>query len=148
MAYAFFQISARASPEAAEPLNHVLRTRRVVHVTRQWCDAGSESFWAFCVEYTDAVEPDGATTRIDYREVLPPPQFELFVRLRSLRKTLAEREKQPVFAIFTNAQLAEFVQRGCRSLEEIRAIPGVGESRVAKYGAEVLAILKGEGGGT
>jgi len=88
------------------------------------------------------------TTKVDYKETLPPEQFEVFARLRTLRKSLAEREGQPVFAIFTNAQLAEISQRGCRTLAEIKAIPGIGESRVAKYGAEVLAALgTAEGGG-
>ncbi len=78
--------------------------------------------------------------------MLPPEQFEAFARLRNLRKTLAEREGQPVFAIFTNAQLAAIVQRGCRSREDLREVDGIGEARAAKYGDEVLAALQPPGG--
>jgi superfamily II DNA helicase RecQ len=151
MPFAFFQLPTDASPEVAAPLNAFLRSHRVVRVTRQWCEAGQESSWAFCVEYLDGPPPaggafPGATAKIDYREVLPAEQFEVFARLRTLRKTLSEREGQPVFAIFTNAQLAEIVQRGCQTLEDLKAIAGIGEARVAKYGAEVLATLQPTGG--
>jgi superfamily II DNA helicase RecQ len=131
----------------AAPLNAFLRAHRIVRVTRQWCEAGKESTWAFCVEYVEgAGSPNAVTAKVDYKEVLPPEQFEVFARLRALRKTLSEREGQPVFAIFTNAQLAEIVQRGCQTLEDLKAIAGIGEARVAKYGAEVLAVLqKAEG---
>jgi superfamily II DNA helicase RecQ len=152
MAFAFFQLPTDASPEVAAPLNAFLRAHRVVRVTRQWCEAGKESSWAFCVEYVDGTAlggtafPGGVTAKVDYKEVLPPEQFEVFARLRTLRKTLSEREGQPVFAIFTNAQLAEIVQRGCQTLDDLKAIAGIGEARVAKYGAEVLAVLQKTGG--
>lgn len=150
MAFAFFQIPTDASPEVAAPLNAFLQTHRIVRVTREWCAAGRESFWAFCVEYVTGTAysggAGGVTAKVDYREVLPPEQFEVFARLRTLRKTLSEREGQPVFAIFTNAQLAEIVQRGCRTLEDLKAIAGIGEARAAKYGTEVLATLQPAGG--
>lgn len=143
MAYAFFEIPTDASAEVAAPLNAFLRTHRVVRVTRQWREAGKESAWAFCVEYADGpVATAPVTTKVDYKEVLPPEQFEVFARLRTLRKTLSEREGQPVFAVFTNAQLAEIAQRGCQTLEELKEIAGIGEARVAKYGAEVLAAVQ------
>lgn len=151
MAYAFFHVPTDASPQVAAPLNAFLGTRRIVRVTREWCGAGKEGGWAFCIEYLEgaaSAAAESATTKVDYKETLPPEQFEVFARLRTLRKNLAEREGQPVFAIFTNAQLADISQRGCRTLADIKAIPGIGESRVAKYGAEVLAVLGVvEGGG-
>jgi superfamily II DNA helicase RecQ len=148
MPYAFFQIPPDAGPEVAAPLNGFLRANRIVRVTRQWCEAGKDSTWAFCVEYVDGgVGPGQVTAKVDYREVLPPEQFAVFARLRTLRKTLSEREGQPVFAIFTNAQLAEIAKRGCGTLEDLKAIAGIGEARVSKYGAEVLAAIKRTDGG-
>lgn len=149
MAFAFFQVPTDAGAELARPLNAFLATHQIVRVTRQWCEAGRESAWAFCVEYLQGPGSGfglAATAKVDYREVLPPEQFEVFARLRTLRKTLSEREGQPVFAIFTNAQLAEMAQRGCQTVEELKAIPGIGEARAAKYGTEVLAILQAPGG--
>jgi superfamily II DNA helicase RecQ len=148
MAFAFFELPPDASPALAGELNQFLRTHKVVRLTREWKEAGKESMWAFCVEYTEGSVPagnggGGGMAKVDYKEVLPPEQFEVFARLRVLRKTLAERDGQPVFAIFTNAQLAEIVQRGCKSQSELKSIAGIGDARIAKYGAEVLATLAG-----
>lgn len=150
MPFAFFQIPADASFELAAPLNAFLRRHRVVRVNREWSATGQGSHWAFCVEYLDGPATAGTDTpmaKVDYKELLPPEQFEVFARLRSLRKTLSERDGQPVFAIFTNAQLAEIAQRGCQTLAELKTIAGIGEARITKYGAEVLSALAASGGG-
>ena len=150
MPFAFFQIPADASPELAAPLNAFLRSHRVVRVSREWSATGQGSTWVFCVEYLDGPAPAGADvlmSKVDYKEILPPEIFEIFSRLRNLRKTISERDGQPVFAIFTNAQLAEIAQRGCQTLAELKTIAGIGEARIAKYGAEVLSALAASGGG-
>ena len=148
MAFAFFQLPANAGPELAAPLNSFLGTHRVVRVTREWCPAGTDSYWAFCVEYMEGAPAAGTvTTKVDYKAVLPPEQFEVFARLRTLRKALAEREGQPVFAVFSNQQLADIVRRDCRTLDDLKGVPGIGESRVEKYGTEVLAVLQENGTG-
>lgn len=144
MPFAFFSIPAAARPEVAAELNAFLRSHRVLRVTQQWHER--EGAWAFNVEYVDGAVSSTSSPlgdKVDYKETLPPEQFEVFARLRTLRKTIAEREGTPVFAVFSNAQLAEIVQRGCQSAADLRAISGVGEARVAKYGAEVLEALKG-----
>jgi superfamily II DNA helicase RecQ len=148
MAYAFFHLSTDATADGAAALNTFLRTQRIVKVTRQWCEAGRDSGWAFCIEYLEGgvagAANENATAKVDYKTVLPPEQFEIFARLRALRKSLAEKEGQPVFAIFTNAQLAEISQKGCKTLSDLKEISGIGEARVAKCGSEVLAeLMKG-----
>ena len=144
MAFAFFHLPADAGEAVAASLNRFLRTHQVVRVSREWCPAPPPGGWAFCLEYAESPAPvgAGANAKVDYRDLLPPEQFAIFARLRTLRKTLAEREGQPVFAIFTNAHLAEMAQRGCQNLAELQAIPGIGEARLAKYGAEVLDVLQ------
>lgn len=143
---AFFKMPPDASADVAGSLNDFLRSHKVMTVTRQWMEAGEASGWAFCVEYVEggaALKTNGqATAKVDYREVLPAEQFEVFARLRSLRKTLSERDGIPLFAIFTNEQLAEIARRGCGTLAELREITGLGEARVGKYGADVLALLQ------
>lgn len=150
MPYAFFQISAHASPETAAPLNVFLRTQRIVRVTRQWCEAGTESAWAFCIEYAEKasdIQNMATTTKVDYKEVLSPEDFEVFARLRTLRKQLSEEDGVPLFALFTNAQLAEISKRRMQTLAELKKISGIGDAKIAKYGEKVLAVVK-EGGVT
>ncbi|MCX6875896.1 MAG: HRDC domain-containing protein [Verrucomicrobia bacterium] len=143
MPYAFFSIPANARPDVAGDLNLFLRSHRILRVTQQWHER--EGAWAFSIEYADGAAGGSGTTvadKVDYKEVLSPELFEVFARLRSLRKEIAEREGTPVFAVFTNAQLAEIVRRGCQTAADMKAIAGIGETRVAKYGAAVLAMLQ------
>ena len=142
MAYAFFKLPCDGG---ADELNQFLRAHRVMTVTKQWVEAGAESFWAFCVEYRDG-EAAGAggfkpMGKIDYREVLPPAQFEVFAKLRDVRKALAEKEGLPVFAVFTNEQLAEIVRRPCTTAAQLKEIQGLGDARVEKYGPAVLTVM-------
>ena len=72
----------------------------------------------------------------------------MFSQLRQLRKELAEREGVPVYAVFTNEQMAAMVTGRVASVAGMKKIEGIGEGRIEKYGAAVLALLKTPGGGT
>lgn len=148
MPYAFFRVPAAPEPGAVDELNRFLRGHSVLAVQREWVSAGDGSFWAFCVQYADAgqgiVPRSGGTSaspKIDYKEILSEPEFKRYVMLRELRKALAEREGVPVFAVFTNEQLAGIAKSLPKSASDLKKIPGLGEARVAKHGTEVLAAL-------
>jgi superfamily II DNA helicase RecQ len=153
LAYAFFKIPCGPEPGAAQVLNDFLKSHSVLAVEKQWVTAGDASFWAFCVQYQETGVPQGGRpgggggAKVDYKEVLTDEQFRLFVKLREVRKQLAEREGMPVFAVFTNEQLAEMVKKSVRTAEELRGIPGVGEARVEKYGREILALMNSDAPG-
>jgi superfamily II DNA helicase RecQ len=66
----------------------------------------------------------------------------VFARIRTLRKELAEGEGVPPYALFTNEQLAEMVQRRVQTAAALREIAGVGEARVEKYGQPLLRLLR------
>ena len=83
----------------------------------------------------------GAQGKIDYREQLSAAEFAVFSRLRDERKKWAEVEGVPVYAVFTNAQLAEMVKRRVRSAGELGKIEGLGPARMEKYGARLVALL-------
>ncbi|UCG59680.1 MAG: HRDC domain-containing protein [Phycisphaerales bacterium] len=111
--------------------------------------AGSNSFWTFCVDYLEhgsGGRDNGAGRRrgkVDYKEILEPDEFALFARLRDLRKELAQSEAVPVYAIFTNEQLAHIVQQRASSRESLRAISGLGDARIDKYGEQVVEVTRG-----
>ena len=81
---------------------------------------------------------------VDYKEVLSPEDFVIFARLRETRKELAKTEQVPAYAIFTNEQLAEMAKIRPVSKNGLSKIVGVGESRIQKYGAQFLQILREE----
>jgi superfamily II DNA helicase RecQ len=46
-----------------------------------------------------------------------------------------------VFALFSNEQLAQMVQRRCSSKADLISIEGIGEAKVDKYSEKLLATL-------
>lgn len=149
MKYYFTRVPVIDGEAAAAALNQFLGAHRVVDVQRDFVADGARSFWAFCVTWLETpaapqrTAPKG-NAKIDYREVLPEAQFEVFAELRALRKTLAEADGVPVYGVFTNEQLAEMVRRPVTSLAEMEALDGVGPARISKYGQQMLAVLTRE----
>ncbi len=142
----FFTVRMQDVGQEAEELNAFLSSHRILSVERHFVADGGNSAWAICVSYLStagrpAPEKRG---RLDYREILSEPDFAIFAKLRSLRKTLAEKEGVPAYALFTNEQLAEMVRRRVISLNALEKIEGVGPARCEKYGASFLEVLKAE----
>ncbi len=138
----FFQIPAHGGEAEAE-LNRFLGGHRIVNIDRHLVADGAESFWAVCVSYVESegVKAPARKNKIDYREVLSEKDFALYVKLRTLRKELAQREGVPVYAVFTNEQLAAMVQQGVTTRAQLASIEGIGEARVSKYADQFLKIL-------
>jgi superfamily II DNA helicase RecQ len=126
-----------------EDLNRFLRTHRVLSTERRLVETAQGAYWMFCVEYLESALPSSERTpgKVDYREVLPPEQFAKFSRLRAIRKEIADREAFPPYAVFTNEQLAAMARLDAASAVALQAIDGVGEAKMAKYGARFLEGL-------
>jgi superfamily II DNA helicase RecQ len=143
-----FTIPIHDAGSALEEVNAFLRANRILSVDRHFVQDGANSIWAICVSYLDDANRPLATgakrPKVDYREVLSEADFAVFAKLRNLRKELAEKEGIPAYALFTNEQLAEMVQRRVASLNAMKEIEGVGDSRIEKYGAQFLALLKAQ----
>ena len=147
MKFHFITVPIPGSDAAEEELNRFLASHRVLAVDRQLVADGPRSAWAICVSYTEASGPAvteglGKKGRLDYREILTPEDFQVFARLRDLRKQLAERDAVPPYAVFTNEQLADMVRERVCTAAELARIEGVGPSRIEKYGEAALAILR------
>jgi superfamily II DNA helicase RecQ len=145
--YKTFLIPIRDAAAAERELNDFLGNHRVLAVDRHWVDEGRNSFWTVWVDYLEAsaTASDGATSgskrRIDYKEVLSPEDFEVFARLRGLRKEIAGEDGIVLYNVFTNEQLAKIVQGRVRTPEDLRQIAGIGDARAEKYGPRILDLL-------
>ncbi len=142
----FFTIPAQAGADAAEELNRLLSSARILTVDRQFVADGASSFWAICVVLQTGPLRAGKGQSakkgtIDYREVLSVEDFAIYAKLRDLRKELATREAVPAYAVFTNEQLAAIAQERANSLTTLKKISGLGEARVGKYGMSVIALM-------
>lgn len=142
----FFTIPVQAGTEAAEELNRLLSSSRILTVDRQFVADGASSFWSICVvSQTGPLRTGkgapGKKGAVDYREVLSAEDFAVYARLRELRKELAQREAVPPYAVFTNEQLAAIVQGRVTSVTALKEIEGVGDARVDKYGMSVVTLM-------
>jgi DNA helicase-2/ATP-dependent DNA helicase PcrA len=84
----------------------------------------------------------GVETR---REARPKrSEAELPPAFRTLKQWRLERSKAdevPAYLVFHNSTLEEIAERGPRTLSELAAVPGVGPTKLERYGEEVLAAL-------
>ncbi|MFO0810438.1 MAG: RecQ family ATP-dependent DNA helicase [Gemmataceae bacterium] len=67
---------------------------------------------------------------------------ELFDALRAWRLELATARKVPPYTIFHDSTLRDICRARPSSLETLRLVPGLGEKRLADFGAAVLAIVR------
>ena len=161
MSLQFFTIRALAPEAEQETVNTFCAIQRVLKLERHFVPDGAQSFWAVCVEVADGPGPlpdalkradrRGAAKstagpapagRPDYKQLLSETDFNLFAALRQWRKTQAEADGVPLYAIFTNEQLAAIAQQRCDTPAALGGIEGVGPARVKRYGAAVLDSLR------
>ena len=110
----------------------------------------------FGPRYREAAEPDFAlrikqTPKVRKGSAAKPPKAarpgaadlgaadaELFERLRALRLLLAQEAAVPPYVIFHDATLAAMAAARPATEEELLALPGVGEKKLATYGKAFL----------
>lgn len=66
---------------------------------------------------------------------------ELFIRLKALRKRLADRDGVPAYIVFNDRTLLEMAQRRPRTAAQLLAVSGVGAGKLARYGDDFLGEL-------
>jgi ATP-dependent DNA helicase RecQ len=68
----------------------------------------------------------------------------LFERLKRWRGEQARRQRVPAYVVLHNSHLEEIAARKPQSIHELGSIKGVGLRRAARYGEELLALVRGE----
>jgi DNA helicase II / ATP-dependent DNA helicase PcrA len=69
------------------------------------------------------------------------PSDPLYAALRKWRLQRATADDLPAYVVFHNSTLAAIAGRRPRDLSELSAIPGVGPTKLDRYGNEVLRVL-------
>jgi ATP-dependent DNA helicase RecQ len=70
------------------------------------------------------------------------PDPELFDRLRALRRKLADAENVPAYVVFSDAVLRDMARRQPKTPAQLLAISGIGSTKLARYGAQFLELLR------
>jgi ATP-dependent DNA helicase RecQ len=68
----------------------------------------------------------------------------LFERLRAWRGDQARRQQVPAYVVLHNSHLEEIARRKPQSIHELGSIKGIGLRRAARYGDEILTLVRGE----
>jgi ATP-dependent DNA helicase RecQ len=71
---------------------------------------------------------------------------DLFAALRALRREIAAERDVPPYVVFSDAVLRSMARDVPRSPAELRAISGVGEKKLADFGARFLAAIAAQRG--
>jgi len=146
--YASFFISPFGEKSVTDELNAFLRSHRIVNVEKKLIDGERGTGWVFIIEYGSEgggnKNAPNAAQRVDYREVLNADEYALFDKLRNLRKELADKSGIPVYAVFTNDQLASMIKKPPKTAKDLLAISGIGEARVKQYGAAFINLFSAE----
>jgi ATP-dependent DNA helicase RecQ len=73
------------------------------------------------------------------------PDGMLFERLRALRKRLADEHGLPPYVIFHDSTLRQMAAHKPLDLQQFAALPGVGQAKLARYGAQFIAEIGAHG---
>jgi ATP-dependent DNA helicase RecQ len=76
---------------------------------------------------------------------LPPGAEPVFERLRAWRASVAKEQKLPAYVIFHDATLRAIAALRPSSLEELGTVSGVGQSKLTKFGDQVLEVVAERG---
>ena len=82
------------------------------------------------------------TTTATAKEILTGPAEIRFQNLRSWRKTKAAELDLPAFVIFGDLTLRELAKKNPTNLNALTSIYGIGETKLEKFGQELLDILR------
>jgi ATP-dependent DNA helicase RecQ len=72
---------------------------------------------------------------------LDPAEEEMWETLRAWRLGEARRQEVPPYVIFHDATLIEVARRRPASLDALGRIPGVGRSKLDRYGTALIALV-------
>ncbi len=69
---------------------------------------------------------------------------ELFARLRTWRAEMAGERKVPAFVVFSDATLTAIAESRPSTVPQLLAVSGIGRGKLDLYGADVLALVRGD----
>lgn len=113
--------------EAAKP---ILRGEAKVFVREEVVKRGSRS--------------SAGVKRTAHSAELSPSQLETFERLRAWRLAEAREQGVPPYVVFSDATLSALAAGMPSSDAELLGIPGIGQAKLARYGAAIREELHGQ----
>jgi DNA helicase-2/ATP-dependent DNA helicase PcrA len=114
-------------------------TRAKRHVALTW--AGTPSRYLEELGVAAAPPPAREPRR---RSSEPEPDDPVYRALKRWRAERASADAVPAYVVFHNSTLAEIARRAPTTLWELGGVPGVGPTKLDRYGEDVLATIGSE----
>jgi ATP-dependent DNA helicase RecQ len=115
------------------------------------CDVCGAGWDPLASAATTAADTRARAPRAAGRAPAPAPAFApgapvevdgvLFLRLKALRKAIADERGVPAYIVFSDATLLYMAERRPASAAELLAVPGVGPKKLELYGGRFLDAL-------
>jgi len=146
-----FTIPVFSNEQDTEELNTFLRSHRVLSIEKEFVNNTIHSFWTVWIRYDNFFETNtepsilknkNKKSKIDYKEILDSDTFQIFSKLREIRKKLAIDDGVAVYIVFTNDELAKIAGLEEISAENIKKIKGIGEKRISNYANQLVLMFK------
>jgi DNA helicase-2/ATP-dependent DNA helicase PcrA len=132
---------ARTQAALAEErrLFYVGLTRAKRHLTVTW--SGRPSRFLAELGVVGAARTPAAASNGAARAASAEPDDPVYRALKSWRLERARADELPAYVVFHNTTLAEIAGRRPRDLSELSTVPGVGPTKLDRYGGDVLRIV-------
>ena len=66
---------------------------------------------------------------------------EIFEKLRSLRRQIADSEQLPAYIVFSDATLKDMAEKLPKTLDKMLEVSGIGQKKLEKYGRQFLGLI-------
>ena len=137
-----FTIPILGGEALTDEMNVFLRGKKILQTEGHIVPNDHSSFWSFCIKYIeDASITERDRVKVDYRQTLDEATFQRFSRMRELRKTLAQEEGVPAYAIFTDEELSGIAKLEVVNLATMKKVKGIGDKKVEKYGTHFVKLM-------
>ena len=82
--------------------------------------------------------------KIKVRKLVREEDQALFLRLKALRKTLAEQNHTPNYIIFNDSTLIEITEKKPSDLDALIKVRGIGPKKLEKFGESLLRVINSD----
>ncbi|PID30869.1 MAG: helicase [Candidatus Cloacimonadota bacterium] len=143
-----FTISVLDNTQSENDLNKFLRAHKILEVQNQLIQNNNSAHWCFCIKYLENSynstinSPKSSSKKIDYKTVLDEKTFELFSKLREIRKAIASEDGVPAYAVFTDEELVSISKLETISKPSLLTIKGIGDKKIERFAERVISRIK------
>ncbi|WP_312765654.1 HRDC domain-containing protein [Epilithonimonas sp.] len=101
------------------------------------------NYWSVLIYYQEKSEQSNSNKMsIDSEEELSEEEKIIYNKLKDWRFEKSKELQQPPYIIFHNKHLMSIAKFKPYNLQDMEQINGLGESKIKRYGAEIIEILE------